>query len=374
MIAAQVAPHFVNLNEVVQIMRTIKGPGVFLAQFAGNEAPFSTFAGLADWAADKGFTGVQLPAWDVRVIDLAKAAESQTYADEIKGVAAARGLTVTELATHLQGQLVASHPAYDVIADSFAPHEVRGNPRRRQEWAREQLVLAAKASRRLGVDRHVTFSGTLLWPYLYPYPQWPEGLIDEAFDEQARRWRPILDAFDREGVDLCYEIHPAEDLHDGLTFEMFLERVDNHPRCNIMYDPSHLVLQSIDYLAYIDHYHERIRMFHVKDAEFRPNGKTGAYGGFQPWAKRAGRFRSLGDGQVDFKSIFSKLSTYDFDGWAVLEWECFLKNSEDGAAEGARFIRNHVIKVSDRAFDDFVKSGADLASNRAILGLGQEVQ
>jgi sugar phosphate isomerase/epimerase len=281
---------------------------------------------------------------------------------------------VTELATHLQGQLVASHPAYDVIADSFAPHEVRGNPRRRQEWAREQLVLAAKASRRLGVDRHVTFSGTLLWPYLYPYPQWPEGLIDEAFDEQARRWRPILDAFDREGVDLCYEIHPAEDLHDGLTFEMFLERVDNHPRCNIMYDPSHLVLQSIDYLAYIDHYHERIRMFHVKDAEFRPNGKTGAYGGFQPWAKRAGRFRSLGDGQVDFKSIFSKLSTYDFDGWAVLEWECFLKNSEDGAAEGARFIRNHVIKVSDRAFDDFVKSGADLASNRAILGLGQEVQ
>ena len=374
MTAAHVAPHFVNLIEVVEIMRTIKGPGVFLAQFAGSEAPFDTFAGLVDWAADKGFTGVQLPAWDARVIDLEKAAESQTYADEIAGVAAARGLTVTELATHLQGQLVASHPAYDVIADSFAPHEVRGNPQRRKEWACEQLVLAAKASRRLGVDRHVTFSGTLLWPYLYPYPQWPEGLIDEAFDEQARRWRPILDAFDQEGVDLCYEIHPAEDLHDGLTFEMFLERVDNHPRCNIMYDPSHLVLQSIDYLAYIDHYHERIRMFHVKDAEFRPNGKTGAYGGFQPWASRAGRFRSLGDGQVDFRSIFSKLSTYDFDGWAVLEWECFLKNSEDGAAEGARFIRDHIIKVSDRAFDDFVKSGADRASNRTILGLGQEVQ
>jgi sugar phosphate isomerase/epimerase len=373
-IAAHVAPHFSNLNEVVEIMRTIKGPGVFLAQFAGNDAPFSTFAGLVDWAADKGFTGVQLPAWDARVIDLAKAAESQTYADEIRGVAAARGLTVTELATHLQGQLVASHPAYNVIADSFAPQAVRGNPQRRQEWAREQLLLAAKASRRLGLDRHVTFSGTLLWPYLYPYPQWPEGLIDEAFDEQARRWRPILDAFDHEGVDLCYEIHPAEDLHDGLTFEMFLERVGNHPRCNIMYDPSHLVLQSIDYLSYIDHYHERIRMFHVKDAEFRPNGKTGAYGGFQPWASRAGRFRSLGDGQVDFKSIFSKLSTYDFDGWSVLEWECFLKNSEDGAAEGARFIRDHIIRISDRAFDDFVKSDADHASNRAILGLGQEAQ
>lgn len=355
-------------------MRTIKGPGVFLAQFAGDSAPFDSLQGLAGWAANKGFAGIQLPAWDSRVIDLARAAESQTYADEIKGIAAEHGLTLTELATHLQGQLVAAHPAYGTIADSFAPPALRGDPQRREAWAREQLMLAARASRRLGLDRHVTFSGTLLWPYLYPYPQWPEGLIDEAFDEQARRWRPILDAFDNEGVDLCFEIHPAEDLHDGLTFEMFLERVDNHPRCNILYDPSHLVLQSIDYLSYIDHYHERIRMFHVKDAEFRPNGKTGAYGGFQPWSRRAGRFRSLGDGQVDFGAIFTKLSTYDFDGWAVLEWECFLKNPEDGAAEGARFIQDHIIRVSDRAFDDFVKSGADRASNRAILGLSQEAQ
>jgi sugar phosphate isomerase/epimerase len=241
--------------------------------------------------------------------------------------------------------------------------------RERQAWAVQQLHYAAQASRRFGLDRHVSFSGSLLWPYLYPYPQWPEGLIDEAFDELARRWRPILDAFDQNGVDLCYEIHPTEDLHDGLTFEMFLERVGNHPRCTIMYDPSHLVLQGIDYLAYIDHYHERIRTFHVKDAEFRPNGKTGAYGGFQPWIRRAGRFRSPGDGQIDFKSIFAKLSGYDFDGWAVLEWECCLKNSEDGAAEGARFIRDHIIRVSKRSFDDFVKADADPAANRAMLGI-----
>ena len=194
-------------------------------------------------------------------------------------------------------------------------------------------------------------------------------MIDDGFDELARRWRPLLDAFDESGVDLCFEIHPAEDLHDGLTFEMFLERVDQHSRCNIMYDPSHLLLQSLDYLTYIDHYNERIKMFHVKDAEFRPTGKTGAYGGFQPWLRRAGRFRSPGDGQIDFKGIFSKLAAYDFDGWAVLEWECCLKNPEDGAAEGAKFISDHIIGVSAHAFDDFVKAGVDKALNRVILGL-----
>lgn len=350
-------------------MRTIKGPAVFLAQFADDQPPFDTLDGLAGWAAGKGFAGVQLPTWDRRVIDLERAAESQGYVDEIRGRLAEHGLVVTELASHLQGQLVAVHPAFDLPADSFAPASVRRDPKARQAWAVRQLILAARASRRFGLERHVTFSGTLLWPYLYPFPQWPDGLVKEGFEELARRWRPILDEFDAVGVDVCYELHPTEDLHDGLTFEMFLERVDDHPRCHINYDPSHFVLQCLDYLAFIDHYHERIRAFHVKDAEFRPSGRTGVYGGFQPWIDRAGRFRSPGDGQVDFKAIFAKLSGYDFDGWAVLEWECCLKNAEDGAVEGARFIKEHIIKVSERAFDDFAKSVADPSLNRAILGL-----
>ncbi len=352
-------------------MKTLKGPGVFLAQFATDDAPFDTLDGLAGWAAAKGFKGVQIPAWDTRLFDLQTAADSQSYCDDLKGQLAAHGLEVTELASHLIGQLVAVHPAHDQIMDSFAPSHLRGQPQTRQEWAVAQMHNLARASRNLGIDRHVTFSGSLLWPYLYPYPQWPEGLIDEAFDELADRWQPILDAFDAQGVDLCYEIHPSEDLHDGLSFETFLEKVDSHPRCNILYDPSHFVLQALDYLEFIDHYHERIRMFHVKDAEFRPNGKTGAYGGYQPWLKRAGRFRSLGDGQVDFGAVFSKLAGYDFDGWSVLEWECCLKHPEDGAEEGAAFIEKHIIRVAERAFDDFVKSGADKTANRAMLGLNR---
>jgi sugar phosphate isomerase/epimerase len=350
-------------------MRTIKGPAIFLAQFAADAAPYNTLKDIADWAAGHGYKGVQIPSWDGRLFDLARAAESQTYCDEVNGTLAEAGVELTELSTHLQGQLVAVHPAYDLAFDGFAPAAVHGNPKARREWAVNQMRLAARASRNLGLTAHATFSGALAWPFLYPWPQRPAGLVDTAFDELARRWHPILDAFDEAGVDLCYEIHPGEDLHDGVTYEMFLSRVNNHPRANLLYDPSHFVLQQLDYLAYIDIYHERIRMFHAKDAEFNPTGRQGVYSGFQNWAERAGRFRSLGDGQVDFGGVFSKLSQYGFDGWAVLEWECCIKDSEQGAAEGAPFIEAHIIEVASRAFDDFAASGVDQETNRKLLGL-----
>jgi sugar phosphate isomerase/epimerase len=351
-------------------MRTIKGPAIFLAQFAGDAAPFHSLKSIGEWAVKLGYKGVQIPSWDARLFDLKRAAESKTYCDQIRGTVAGCGLEITELSTHLQGQLVAVHPAYDLAFDGFAPEKMRGNPKARQAWAVEQLMMAAKASANLGLKAHVTFSGALAWPYFYPWPQRPAGLIETAFDELAKRWRPILEAFDKAGVDLCFEIHPGEDLHDGATFEMFLERVGKHPRCNILYDPSHFVLQQLDYLEFIDLYRERIKMFHVKDAEFRPTGRQGVYGGYQPWIDRAGRFRSLGDGQVDFKAIFSKLTQYDFPGWAVLEWECCIKSSEQGAAEGAPFIQRHIIQAAESTFDDFASSGADKAANRRMLGLG----
>ena len=350
-------------------MRTIKGPGIFLAQFAGDNAPFNSLDAICGWAANYGYKGVQIPTWVGSLIDLEKAATSQAYADELKGIVASHGLEITELSTHLQGQLVAAHPVYDTMLDGFAPAAVHGNPKARQEWAVQQLLWAAKASKNLGLTEHATFSGALAWPFLYPFPQRPAGLVEEAFDELARRWLPILNTFDENGVDVCYEIHPGEDLHDGVTYEMFLERVNNHPRANLLYDPSHFVLQQLDYLDYIDIYHERIKMFHVKDAEFNPTGRQGVYGGYQSWINRAGRFRSLGDGQVDFASVFSKMAQYDFAGWAVLEWECAIKHPEDGAREGAEFIKNHIIRVTEHAFDDFASAGTDLAANRKILGL-----
>jgi sugar phosphate isomerase/epimerase len=350
-------------------MTTIKGPAIFIAQFIGDTAPFNSLESICKWAAGLGYKGVQLPTLDARFIDLRKAAESKAYAEEIKGIVNTTGLEITELSTHLQGQLVAVNPVYDSLFDAFAPEAYRNNPAERQKWAMQQLKYAAQASKNLGLKASVTFSGALLWPMVYPWPQRPAGLVDTGFDELAKRWKSILDVYEENGVDLCYELHPGEDLHDGVTFEMFLEKVGHHKRANILYDPSHMVLQCLNYLEFIDIYHERIKMFHVKDAEFNPTGRQGVYGGYQNWVGRAGRFRSLGDGQVDFKGIFSKLTQYDYKGWAVLEWECALKHPEDGAREGATFIKDHIIRVTERAFDDFAGSGADETFNKEFLDI-----
>ncbi|WP_111308108.1 sugar phosphate isomerase/epimerase family protein [Confluentibacter sediminis] len=350
-------------------MKTLKGPAVFLAQFAGSDAPFNSLDGMCKWAADLGYKGIQIPTWESSLIDVEKAAESQTYCDELKGKVNSYGLEITELSTHLQGQLVAVHPAYDTMFDGFAPKEVHNNPKARTEWAIDFVKKSGTASGRLGLKAHATFSGGFLWHTVYPWPQRPKGLVDMGFEELAKRWLPILNHFDDHGVDVCYEIHPGEDIHDGVTFERFLKATGNHKRANILYDPSHYILQQLDYLTFIDYYHERIKAFHVKDAEFNPTGKQGVYGGYSDWADRAGRFRSLGDGQVDFKSIFSKLTKYGVDVWAVMEWECCIKSSEQGAIEGAPFIQSHIIEAAERSFDDFAGGEVDKDYLKKVLGL-----
>ncbi|MEI8619554.1 sugar phosphate isomerase/epimerase [Pseudoalteromonas sp. Hal273] len=350
-------------------MKQIKGPAIFLAQFISDEAPFNSFTTICQWAANLGYKAIQLPTANSRIFDLEKAAQSQDYCDEVTSIAAQAGLTISELSTHLQGQLVAVHPAYDDMFDNFAPQALRGDPIARTKWAINQLMMAAKASKNLGLKSHVTFSGALLWHTFYPWPQRPKGLVEQGFQELAKRWLPILDYFDEMDVDVCYELHPGEDLHDGVTFERFLAATNNHPRVNILYDPSHFILQQLDYLAFIDIYHHRIKAFHVKDAEFNPNGRSGIYGGYQDWQDRPGRFRSLGDGQIDFKSIFSKLTQYGFDGWAVLEWECCIKHPEDGAKEGAQFIKEHLIRPTAKAFDDFSAMDTNDQRNKRILGI-----
>ena len=347
----------------------IKGPGIFLAQFAGDDAPFNSLQDITKWAAGLGYKGVQIPTFDGRLFDLNLAAESDTYCDEIAGICADAGVEITELSTHLQGQLVAVNPAYNEAFDAFAPEAVRGNPAARTDWAIDQVKKAAVASRKLGLKHTVSFTGSLAFPFLYPWPQRPEGLIEEAFAELGRRWTPILNHYQDNGVDIGYEIHPGEDVFDGATFEMFVDACGGHPAAMINYDPSHFLLQQMDYLAFIDIYHDRINAFHVKDAEFNPDGRQGVYSGYQSWINRAGRFRSLGDGQVDFGAIFSKFSQYGYDSWAVLEWECCIKSPQQGAAEGAPFIQSHLIDVTEKAFDDFAGGVRDTAQIKRMLGL-----
>ncbi|MBT8253158.1 MAG: sugar phosphate isomerase/epimerase [Flavobacteriaceae bacterium] len=350
-------------------MKTIKGPAIFFAQFMDDKEPFNSLDGLCKWASELGYLGVQIPTTDPRLIDLEKAAESQAYCDDLKGKINGYGLEITELSTHIQGQLVAVHPAHDIMFDAFSPDHLKGNYKARTEWATQQMKDAAIASRRLGLKAHATFSGSLLWPAVHPWPQQPKGLVEMGFKELAKRWTPILNAFEENGVAVCYEVHPVEDIHDGDTFERFLAATGNHKAVNILYDPSHFVLQQLDYLQYIDHYHEFIKAFHVKDSEFNPTGKKGTFGGYNDWRDRAGRYRSPGDGQVDFKTIFSKLTEYGCDVWAVLEWECVIKSPEQGAREGAPFIKKHIIEATTKAFDDFAGAKTDNEELKKILGL-----
>lgn len=347
----------------------MRGPAVMLSQFMGDAAPFDSLEGVVRWLAGFGYGGVQIPVHDPRLMDLERAATDNGYCRDYKARLADWGVEITELAAHRAGQMRAVNPAFSELNDAFVPPALRGDPARRHIWAETQLTLAIEAAARLGLSRLATFSGAFAWPYFYPWPPAPPGLIETAFRELAARWKPILDHADKAGVDICFELHPGEDLHDGVTFDRFLELLDGHRRARILYDPSHMLLQHMDYAGFIDLYADRIAAFHVKDAEFAPSARSGAYGGFQDWAQRPARFRSLGDGQVDFRRVFSRLAAANYQGWCVLEWECCYKRKEDGAREGAPFIARHMIQTTPAPFDAALRRGLDDAAARRILGI-----
>jgi len=350
-------------------MTTIKGPAIYLAQFIGEAEPFNSLEGLCRWAGGLGYKAIQLPTWDKRVFDLELAAKSRDYCDERMAVLKQNGLELVEICSYLQGQMMAAPPAYEKLFQNFYPHGL--NDRQRLEWAAEQLIMTIRASVNLGTANISVLSGGFAWPFFYPWPQPPEGFIDEAFRELGRRWSPVLREARNNGITISFELHPGGDLYDGVTFERFLEAADCPESAAITYDPSHMLLQNMDYLEFIRLYHDRITCFHVKDAEFVKSGKSGVYGGFQPWVDRPGRFRSPGDGQVDFNSVFSLLTQYGYKAWAVLEWECCLKSAKQGAAEGAEFIKRHIINAARGSFDDFAKSGVAKDEYPGIFGYNE---
>lgn len=315
----------------------MKGPALYLGQFVSEVSPFDRLATIIDWAAGCGFRGVQKPTWVDSLFDLRSAAESVDYCQDVQGLLANLNVAITELSVHRQSQLVGVHPTYIPAFAEFAPPALRSTPAEWSGWAAKELIMAARATRNLGLDRLVGVSGALAWPFLHPWPPAMQNLAAEGLAELARRWRPILDAMDSLGVDLCFEIHPTTDLHDGASFERFLDLLGGHCRVQLLFDPSHLILQGIDTVGFVTRYRDRIRAVHVKDAVFRPDARNGALGGFQPWPDRAARYCTLGTGDVPLAAIFRQLAAGDYDGWIVCERTYGPGDVSDNARRAARF-------------------------------------
>ena len=319
-------------------MKTIKGPAIFLAQFAGDAAPLTTCRHCR-LGAGLGYKGVQIPTWDGRLFDLKLAAESKTYCDEVKGTLAKHGCSSPSFPRICRASWSRCIPP--TMRCSTASRRPRSAATDSAPAMGGRTIAACgQGIANLGLTAHATFSGALAWPYHLSLAAAPAGLVETAFDELARRWLPILNAFDEAGVDVCYEIHPGEDLHDGVTFEMFLERVNNHPRaatcCMI---PAISCCSSSTILQFIDIYHERIKMFHVKDAEFNPTGRQGVYRGYQPWMDAPGASARWATARWISAASSPSSTQYGFDGWAVLEWECCIKERRAGRAPKAPIHR-----------------------------------
>ena len=286
-------------------MKTIKGPAHLpgavrrrrgAVQLAATASPNGPLASAT--RACRSRPGTR------RLFDLTKAATSKTYCDEVNGIAPKHGVAITELSTHLQGQLVAVHPAYDEAFDGFAPPRGARQPEGAAGLGGGADASGGAAPRsNLGLDRARRPSPARSpGPILYPWPQRPAGLIETAFDELARRWRPILDAFDEAGVDVCYETPSGR----GPVRRRHLRDVPRARRTTTRAatsttTPRTSCCSSSTISTFIDIYHERIKAFHVKDAEFNPTGRQGVYSRLPalgeprrplPLARRrAGRFR-----------------------------------------------------------------------------------
>lgn len=361
----------------------LKGPAIFLAQGFGKPG-WTTLEECAKTAGSLRYEGMQLPLWVGDLINLNTAAMSTTYCQQLLGKATEAGCPIVEVANHVETQLVRCTPAYQKLFDGFGPEKFRGNPTAMLAWAQERALLSVRAAKNLGLDRVAAFSGTSIFHLMYPWPQRPAGLVQAAMHALAKAWLPVFNLGEELGVDICFELHPGEDLHDGDSFEMFLRYVGNHPRCKILLDLSHFVLAGMsmqNMLDFVRKFKDRIRMFHVKDAEFNPTAGGGAYGSFNDWGKRQGRFRSTGDGQIDYLSVFNLLKELELDLWATVEWEdCAGKGWNQGVHEGAEYVNCWLegeegpLSISarahtDGAFDDFAASSVNKALIADILGI-----
>jgi len=306
---------------------------------------------LCQKAKGFGYEGLELACWgDHFEVDKADAG----YCRAKRATLERHGLNVHAISAHLVGQAVCD--LIDERHKSILPPYIwgDGDPEGVRQRAAKEMVKVAKAAKTLGVKVVNGFTGSSIWSLIYAFPPVSEAMVDAGYADFGKRWKPILNEFQKAGVKFALEVHPTEIAFDIVTAERALAAVDGHPAFGFNYDPSHLGYQGVDYVAFIERFHDRIFHVHMKDVAWAQTPRlSGVFGGHLTFgdARRFWDFRSLGRGNVDFERIIRALNRINYQGPLSVEWEDSGMDREHGAREACEFVKRLAFPPSNLAFD-----------------------
>lgn len=301
-----------------------------------------------------GYDGLEIACWGDHM-DVSRAVSDPAYVEDRKRILARHGLQVHALAAHLSGQCVGD--PWDPRLDGFAPPAVKGKPEEIVAWATEEMKRTAKAARLMGAEVVTCFMGSPVWRYWYSFPQTTEAMVEEAFALIVKRWSPIFDVFDAEGVRFALEVHPTEIAFDYYSALRLLEAFKGRKTLGFNFDPSHLLWQGMVPDLFVRDFPDRIYHVHLKDVAVTLDGRAGLLGSHLAFGdiRRGWNFRSLGRGDVDFEAIIRALNSIGYTGPLSVEWEDAGMDREFGAREALAFARDLDYPRSDLAFDAAMK-------------------
>jgi sugar phosphate isomerase/epimerase len=320
--------------------------------FTGQWADLS-LEELAKKASSWGFDGLELACWGDH-FEVDKALKNKNYCKQKKEMLKDYGLKVWAISSHLVGQAICDN--IDQRHKAILPEEIwgDGNPEGVRKRAAKEMMRTAKAAKEMGVKVVCGFTGSSIWHLLYSFPPAPPSMIEAGYEDFAKRWTPILDAFKAEGIRFALEVHPTEIAFDIASAERALKAIKNHKSFGFNYDPSHLGYQGVDYIKFIRTFGSRIYHAHMKDAWWgHGDGTVGVFGGHTEFAdpRRYWDFRSIGHGDINFEEIIVALNDIGYTGPLSIEWEDSRMDREHGAQEACEFIKRADFKPSQVAFD-----------------------
>jgi sugar phosphate isomerase/epimerase len=325
--------------------------------FTGQWADLS-LEEVAKLASNWGYDGLEI-ACSGEHLDVYRAAQDEDYVKERLAILEKYNLKVYAISNHLKGQAVCDNPIDFRHKDIVGPKVWGdGDPEGVRQRASEEMKLTAIAARKLGVETVVGFTGSSIWQYFAMFPPVSKEVIEAGYEDFAKRWNPIMDVFDSEGVRFALEVHPSEIAYDYYTTIRALKAIDNRPAFGLNWDPSHMHWQDIDPVNFILDFADRIYHVDCKDTFVRPaDGRVGRLGSHLGWddPRRGWTFVSTGRGQIDWESSFRALNSIGYEGPISVEWEDAGMDRLHGAAEAVGFIRSLLWKLPDKSFDSVFK-------------------